>query len=919
MNLRKLLRPTIPAGLFRLSVLLLAGVLPAAAPAQSGDTAPGQVEVLLDESKVDLKVRRVQQPDYKPARAGEQTDFDSLPEDFWVNAGLKDIRLQNDLALVMFGTRFSTEEVTDAEDIELREGNPVDIAVGPDAPENFNCFAPNVADSVRAFLVVDSVAHSTEADGSAVVVTDAHDIRHPFLKSRTEYRMFKDMPGLLATTTLTNTSAAETAPAIASADHVMWGHMTPFVPGVGWTRGASAVKSAEFVFGRRYDSWVMIAPETGTFDVSYQGELTRLLYAPPADMEPGETRLYRRWILVSQLDSAYLYSKVLERRGDQEYGTLVGRMIERDQAPDGTMIEKSPVVGAEVFITPMNRAGWGPEDRARLVSKPYLIARTLRSGAFNANLPVGEYRTIPAPRTRMAPAPNHTTQIKKGEIAALDFGTSPASRLVYTIIDEATKQLAPGKLTVEPLRGTAEPELGWPGMVRAANVVFSSHGAGSVELPPGSYRVIASRGPEYHTTEARIDVKELRDTNQVFVLKRAFDTPGWIAADVGVRTDATENVRVDGPTRITSAVAEGLEWLVTGDANVATDLSGDLATLGLERFIKVSPGYRHSGGSEPFRGDFLLFPTDVCATGATPDFSPIRRAGSTAEILSAMRGVCPEAAILSARATFPVAGYFSLNGWRGGTRIPDGDWSRDFDAFSVWEGKRQGIFDRDYKLYHNLLASGARLAAFGGSFSTGTWMREPGYPRVYIKSSVEDPQRLDPAELAQSIKDRLVCVTNGPFVNVRANGEEMGSLVTDSDGEVDLDIEVLAANWSQVASISVNVNGLFVRRILVNPALVDPSAGRVFPAADKPQDGRLRIKVTADSVLDVSIEGTKDLTQDPVNPFFTTNQTLKISSGQFPLALSAPIFIDADGDGRVTLKPPPDQEPTPDDRHDPPY
>jgi len=54
-------------------------------------------------------------------------------------------------------------------------------------------------------------------------------------------------------------------------------------------------------------------------------------------------------------------------------------------------------------------------------------------------------------------------------------------------------------------------------------------------------------------------------------------------------------------------------------------------------------------------------------------------------------------------------------------------------------------------------------------------------------------------------------------------------------------------------------------------------------------------------LLDVMVEGTLANPMDPVNPFNPMTRE-RVPAGQFPVALSAPIFIDADGDGRVDLE-----------------
>ncbi|MGF1573668.1 MAG: CehA/McbA family metallohydrolase [Sumerlaeia bacterium] len=845
-----------------------------------------------------VNFRPVQTVDYNNAKVSQIPDLETGPKDFWVLGTVGDYRLENDLALFQFGGPNKSTDPTH----EIRTGGLLDITISNSTPENFHVMSANTTSEVVFGLKMQSVEPKTNnEDGSASIIVKGTDLKYPFLEVETEYRMPKDMPGVLATTTYTNTSTDETAENIVPSDYIRWGAMVPFIPGEGVLMAGRDYPGLEFVFAKQYDVWMLIAPEFGTFTLSHSGvENSGLEYSAKTSIAPGETQFTRRWILVSQKDPGYLFSKVLEKRENQDKGTLVGRLIEREQLPDGSIIESGPVPNAEIRITPRIRPDYTEEQKQIFFGKPYLIMNTDERGIFNAILPVGEYQILPAPTARISPASNFLARITKGEITALDYGASKPSRLIYQILDENGERV-PAKLTIEPLRSTAPVDFGPPGELRAGNSIISNRGAGFVELNPGNYRVIASRGPEYHITEQRITIQPRQELQQIFNLRRAYETPGWISADVGVRTEATSYSRVNPRTRLASAAAEGVEWLVTGDNNTATDLSSYVTELGLESRLKTSPGYRVSGDTLPFRGEFLLFPTDICSTGTNPDFTSIQQAKTSNQILSAMRALCPEAVIMLNRPTFP-NGYLSLNGYNSETGvIPEGDWSKDFDVINIWDGKRQGQIDVDYATYHRLIQSGMQLAAFGSSNSTGTLYQETGYPRVYIPSNTDDPAKLDPAYLAEQIKKRNVIVTNGPFIEITANGQPMGSLVTDTDGRIDVDISVKAPNWVRIDSINVNLNGQFARRILITDT--DLEDGVVFPLKGSDEGSVVTIRVPEDAILDVTVQGDVNRKMDPVNPFRPLLRYVDINDGQYPMAISAPIFIDADGDGQITINP----------------
>jgi len=877
-----------------------------------------QNQVIPQEEVGELTIESASPVEYSDSRVFRLTDLEDVPRDVWVSGQLGDYRLENDLAL--FQVKMAPKEIKRDDPNLPYYGIILDVATGSDSTENFQGIGPSIGSVGKISLVTESIRTRQNPDGSASVIVNSRDFFNDFIVAETEYRMPKDMPGVLAVTTLRNDSNSETVEGVIPSDFVQWGGMVPWIPGVGFAAQPNIYQDVEFTFAKQYDQTIMVAPEIGNMTIVYPArETTGLNYGPKQPLAPGETRTWRRWILVSDKDPAFLFSNVLQKRENQPTGVLVGRLIEREQTADGTLIEKGPAYNEEVFITPFDRKDFETEAEKAVLTKPYIIAQTNELGSFETVLPVGKYRVIPAPKSRFAPMPQTLTTIEEDEIVGVDYGVSKSSALKYEIVDENGQRI-PGKISIEPLRNTDDVYLGAPGQIRAGNAVLSPYGAGIVNIPPGNYRVTASRGIEYHTDEKRITVREIQEVEQQFVLKKAFDTPGWVGADIGVRTDATESSRVDARTRISSAVAEGVEWLVTGDSNTATNLEPVVSELGLGKFLKTSVGYRHPGESSPFLGDFLLFPVEVCGNPESLDYSSIQSATTSEALLSSMRSLCPEAAILLSRPIWPGNGYLSLNGYDAVNKtFEDDDFVTNFDAIELWEGKRQGLFKASYGAYHTLAQKGIRLTAFGQSNSFSTLYQEVGYPRVYIKSSEDDPINISPEELAENIKNRIVSVTNGPFIEFTANGQEMGSLITDTDGRVDVDVTVKAANWVKINSLSINLNGRFVRRILLNNATADEN-GIVFPNKDADNQSDIFVRPKSDAILDIIVEGTSDVNMDPVNPFRALINSEDINQGQYPLAISAPIFIDADGDGKVTIEQTVSEDPTLEyETEDPPF
>ncbi|MDX1973209.1 MAG: hypothetical protein SFY68_11825, partial [Candidatus Sumerlaeia bacterium] len=464
-----------------LTALLLLGVTPWV-QGQTLTVAPAPEA----ERTVNLKIAEA--VEYNDTRVMEIPDLESGPKDFWVLGTIGDIRLQNDLALMQFGKFKDTNDPKE----QIRNGGLLDLTVGENTPENFHVFSPNTVSGMVFALKITGLDYKKNSDGSASVFVRGLDVRYPFLTVESEYRMPKDMPGVLLTTTYTNTSADQTAEKVIPSDYIRWGAMIPFIPGEGVLRNGQEYPNLEFVFAKQYDIWMLIAPETGSFKISHSGvEHSGLEYAPIANIAPGETQVIRRWILVGKEDPGYLFSKVLEKRPNQDVGTLVGRLIEKEQLPDGTVVESGPVPNAEVRITPRIRPDMTEEVRQQFSGKPYLIYMTDANGVFNGILPVGEYQIFPAPTARISPESQVLTRIKKNEITAVDYGASKPARLIYQILNEKGERI-PGKISIEPLRNTPPVELGPPGELRSGNSIISLRGAGFVELNPGNYRVVAS-------------------------------------------------------------------------------------------------------------------------------------------------------------------------------------------------------------------------------------------------------------------------------------------------------------------------------------------------------------------------------------------------------------------------------------------
>jgi len=357
--------------------------------------------------------------------------------------------------------------------------------------------------------------------------------------------------------------------------------------------------------------------------------------------------------------------------------------------------------------------------------------------------------------------------------------------------------------------------------------------------------------------------------------------------------------------RAISAAAEGLDWVVTADPGSLTDLQPEIERLGLASWVRSSIGYRAVPTQERQHGDFLLFPVDLCTNGKGTNFDAVKDSTTPAQIIERLRALCPDSVLMAVRPIYPGVGMLAEQGYNlQKAELPpkDQDLAMDIDAFQIWDGKMQGLVGQGFLAYQDLISRGHQIAPIAASLSLGTYNEEPGYPRIYIPSKETSPEKLDPQELARNIKEGRVMITNGPYIDLTVNNQPMGTTVTDTDGKVSVKLRVLAPNWANVSSITVNMNGQFVRKFILPAGSVDARAGQVFPDARESKFAEFEVAVTGDAILNVIVDGDPALPQDPVNPFVHTILYSDIPQGQRSLAFSAPVLIDFNGDGVVEPK-----------------
>jgi hypothetical protein len=539
------------------------------------------------------------------------------------------------------------------------------------------------------------------------------------------------------------------------------------------------------------------------------------------------------------------------------------------------VIVREPATGAVFFRT--------------FLDKPVPFAIPLPAGTYavRANLfPATVERTVVAAAATVGKAVKNT----KGAAENAWTVEAPAfGRLRVAVADRKGRHV-PGKVSFIGLAPTATPYLlpvdpidtgrSWESL---NNEVYPPAEGVEVILPAGTYLATSSRGPEFSVETRVVEVLSGEPRDLRFTIDRALETPGLVSVDSHMHTQYSDG-SVLVPQRVQSAVAEGIDVVFSADHNTVIDYRPDIARLGLGGELAFIPGVEVTARTGSIH--FNSLPVAV-------------RPGEPARGAISVRDETPAKLFALAREKNP-GSLVHLNHPRSGTlgyfnnyhldpdkaAFADALFDLDFDVMEALNGAR---FDRDNRRaiedWFHLLNRGYPIRIVAASDAHGVEGGETGYARTYVLMAEPVAGAVDEKALMAALKKGRAFVSNGPVVTVRANGKAtFGDMVKAKKGRVDLDIAVTGAPWLDVSEVRLVVNG--ERR---PPLPGKGSDGRTVKFRD-----RVRVEIASDGWIAVEVLGGRSL--------FPLIQQRSGDGGPEeaarPYALTNPILVDANGDGR---------------------
>jgi hypothetical protein len=614
----------------------------------------------------------------------------------------------------------------------------------------------------------------------------------------------------------------------------------------------------------------IVAPGYALQGTGQRGTLLQLMKdgSNKLKLEPGQSHTIARKVFPA--------SSLLSARGaaSQMAAAKVGRV-------SILVSEPTPVAQARVVLS---RDG-----------KPYAAGRTNAEGRLAFLLPEGSYvGTITSLDGRETKG-----TWDGGRDLTLNMTFSKPSRIIAKIVNDRG-QPTPAKVSFTGKEGTKDPDWGPDsGDTAVKNVVYTHSGSFEQSIAPGRYDVIVSYGPEHDAVFQSIEVPPGGEAHLAAVLKRTVDTTSWISADFHSHSSPSGDNTSSQLGRVQNLLCEHIEFAPCTEHNRIDTYVPHLKRLGVMHLMATCTGMELTGGPLPVnhQNAFPLVHKPRTQDGGAPvtDVDPVIQV----ERLAFWDNKSDKLVQMNHPNLPQILGDRNEDGQ------PDAGFERMFGFVDVIEvHPPQGIFapppkGADGKLERNPIFHWMQMLNLGyrqtGVINTDSHYNhhESGFYRNFIKSTTDDPAKIDTMEMVHMSERGHLIVSTGPFLSVEAtaataDGKTLKAIPGDSlvatDGEVQLAVKVQCPNWFDVNRVQVFLNGRapkdlnFTRRD--SPARFSDNTVRF--AATVP------VKVAADTHLIVATIG-EELGLGPV---------MGPNHGKLPpVAVSNPIWIDVDGKG----------------------
>ncbi len=689
--------------------------------------------------------------------------------------------------------------------------------------------------------------------GAAVIETFVSAAKAGGISRRHQYRLEDGWRGVLIVSTLRNEGNKAAKVKLTDA----WTQMRSkgSVRGINWADAIDPADKCGYAF-----AWVA----EGGAEIPGNTEVT---------LKPGESVTVARFLAVAN-SPAEVVGVVAERRGDK-IGSLVVTL--KDAAG-------KPVTSGRVVVD--------------LGGKKALVpAYPDKDGIARSPLPEGA--TLLSVEDMGRDWIEDKVEAVAGAAVEKSYTLSPASAVAFTVTDEAGVSI-PCKVQFLAVDGTPRVNLGPTDRAHGCvDQYHSESGAFRVALPPGSYEIVVTRGPEYSHHRQRVTLVPGKTQAIKTTLKRQVKTPGWISTDYHNHSTPSGDNVCGTDDRVINLAAEHIEFAATTEHNRLYDWRPHIERLGLAPFLNTVPGMELTGRGAHFN-TFPMRPDPKRQDGGAPVWKKDPRLNAIT--LRDWRGAEPDRWV---QVNHPdmVENFIDRDGdgradggyaFFGG--LIDALETQNYRAGKILAGAPYQIVParkggglsvspvREF-IWLQLLNQGLTTWGVAVSDAHHVYGNGVGGWRTYVRSGTDDPAKADWRELSRHSKAGRMILSTGPYLEVETGAGIIAGGHDRTSGKLDLKVRVQCADWLDIDRVQVLVNG----RQAPEYNYTRKNNPKMFADGVVKFDHTLELDLSEDAHLIVVAVGEGH-----------TLATAFGTSGQAalqPMAYNNPIFVDVDGGG----------------------
>jgi hypothetical protein len=511
---------------------------------------------------------------------------------------------------------------------------------------------------------------------------------------------------------------------------------------------------------------------------------------------------------------------------------------------------------------PNVRVSVGPTDGSAITSVASIFV-TDAGGCYAGTLTPGAYGLAAArhgvPYEGGGPVPvMHPIAIVEGQTTVQDVALPATGRVRVSVVDEHS---APVPARVGVIGFDPSPEVvlnGGSGLFydQVESIPFGlvfvdytdAAGTAELELEPGSYQLVVSRGVEYSYFSQPITVSADAPVVVAAQIARVVDTTGFVSSDHHVHGIASADSRVPDGDRVRQFAGEGVDNIIMTDHQAHTDLTPKIDALGFTPFVTATVGEEITTWDY---GHFNAYPVGIDptrASGGSTDWAvaaPPGRDFTAYGAFSATPHAIQELALHGALSTpdtviqinhidtffdplridtalVPPQSFITpADKLRYRLDPSSGNLFDYFKALEVWNGagraKQREFLDERIGIWFNHLDQGLITTAVADTDTHEFRPLNSAGARTWTASPTDDPAAIDPADVARAVAAGRAVGGQGVYVQTRLRADDGSGAVADltlggstlvrsANASVVLDVAAQAPIWAPFDRIEIYAN-----------------------------------------------------------------------------------------------------------------